>query len=386
MRARELGIVNGAGNPGPLNAITDVAGVLVGHTTLISGDGPLVVGAGPVRTGVTVIRPHDGVVPEQPLFAGYHRTNGAGEITGIQWLIESGQLVSPIAFTNTHSVGAVHEAMIALEVRDRRPGHIFWSVPVVTETYDGYLNDINGFHVRREHVFAAHDGAAAGPVEEGSVGGGTGMISFGFKAGIGTASRVLPAEAGGFTVGVITQANFGRREEFVVNGAPVGLVLTDDQFPKPRIPEFGPTGRPPVPGAGLGGSCVAVVATDAPLLPQQLAAVAQRLGLGLARLGNSADHWSGDLFLAFSTAHRGQLSAGNRTAATSLATPVAMLSDHFLDPIFTATVEAMEEAIVNAMLASPTMVGRDGVTAHGLPADRLVEVLRRHDRLTFRPA
>jgi D-aminopeptidase len=383
VRARDLGIVIGAGTPGPLNAITDVAGVLVGHTTLISGAGPLVVGRGPVRTGVTVIRPHEGVVAEEPLFAGFHRTNGAGEITGIQWLIECGQLVSPIAFTNTHSVGAVHEALIALEARDRRPGHIFWSVPVVTETFDGYLNDINGFHVRPEHATAAHDGAKGGPVEEGSVGGGTGMMSFALKAGIGSASRVLPAEVGGFTVGVLVQANFGRREEFVVNGAPIGQLLTDDEIPKPRIPEFGPSGRPPDPSGAAGGSCVAVVATDAPLLPQQLAAVAQRLGLGLARLGNSADHWSGDLFVAFSTAHRGLLPAGNRTAARSLVTSLPMLSDHFLDPIFTATVEAMEEAIVNSMLQSATMVGRDDVTVHGLPAHRLVEILERYDRLSF---
>jgi D-aminopeptidase len=220
MRARDLGVEVGTGVPGPGDAITDVAGVRVGHATLIEGDGPLQVGRGPVRTGVTVILPHDGNVWDEPVFAGCHRLNGNGELTGLEWVRESGMLTSPIALTNTHSVGVVRDGLIAHEVATRDPREIMWGLPVVGETWDGVLNDINGFHVKAAHVGRALAAAAAGPVAEGSVGGGTGMISYGFKGGIGTASRVLPPERGGFTVGVLVQANHGRRERFAVNGVP----------------------------------------------------------------------------------------------------------------------------------------------------------------------
>ena len=384
MRARDLGIVIGAGTPGPLNAITDVAGVLVGHTTLVDGDGPLVVGRGPVRTGVTVIRPHPDLVAEAPVFAGFHSTNGNGEMTGIHWLREAGLLVSPIALTNTHSIGAVHEGLVAQEIAERSRDHIFFSLPVVAETFDGYVNDINGLHVRPDHARAAYVTAHGGPVEEGSVGGGTGMISFAFKAGIGTASRIVRTGGGEFTLGVLVQSNFGRREELLINGAPVGLAIGEDVVPKPRVPEFLTNPRPndaaPTPA---GGSIIGVAATDAPLLPHQLAAIAQRLGIGLGRMGNAADHWSGDLFLAFSTANRQP--SGNVSWRAPLTAEVTVLSNRYLDPFFSAAVEAIEEAILNSMLQSPTMVGRDGVTVHALPDDRLVDVLRGHGRLTFRP-
>ena len=227
MRARELGIRIGSGTPGPLNAITDVAGVRVGHTTLVEGEGPLRVGEGPVRTGVTVIRPHDGLIAEEPLFAGFHSLNGNGEVTGLAWLKESGQLMSPIAITNSHSVGVVRDALVAIECRERTPGHLFWSLPVVGETWDGILNDIQGLHVKTRHVEHAYASASGGPVEEGSVGGGTGMICYEFKGGIGTASRVLAREMGGYTVGVLVQANFGSRADYLVNGAPVGRILDE---------------------------------------------------------------------------------------------------------------------------------------------------------------
>ncbi len=382
MRARELGIEIGAGTPGLLNAITDVAGVAVGHATIIEGHGPLVVGKGPIRTGVTVVKPHDGVPAEEPLFAGFHSLNGNGEVTGLQWIKESGQLTSTIGLTNSHSVGVVRDTLAAIDCEERQPGHLYWSLPVAGETWDGLLNDINGFHVKAEHVRQAYKTANSGPVAEGSVGGGTGMVCYAFKGGIGTSSRVLPHEVGGYTVGVLVQANFGSRDEYVVNGAPVGQHLNADVIPLPAPPEY--EEHPPagsfVPPAGA-GSIVGVAATDAPLLPHQCDRLAQRVGLGVARTGNAGDHWSGDIFVAFSTANR--LPGSSMTWPAPLTSQVRVLSNNFIDPLFNAVVEATQEAILNAQLAAETMVGRDGVTAYALDPERLVSVLRKYDRLRF---
>jgi D-aminopeptidase len=378
MRARELGIEIGTGTPGPLNAITDVAGVRIGHTTLIEGDGPLRAGRGPVRTGVTVIVPHDGEVWEESLFAGCHRLNGNGELTGLEWVRESGMLTSVIGLTNTHSVGVVHDALIAHEVAARGGEPVSWGLPVVGETWDGNLNDINGFHVKPEHVARALGGVSGGPVAEGSVGGGTGMICHGFKGGIGTASRVVPAAHGGFTVGVLVQANHGRRARLQVNGVPVGRVIGPEEVPLPR-----PSTPAPAAGPGRGaegaGSIIAVVATDAPLLPNQCERLAQRAGLGIARTGGVGEHSSGDLFLAFASGNRG-LTPGAYGVDEPLTLPLRMLSNNHINPLFDAVVEATEEAILNAMLQAGTVVGRDGITAHGLDGHRLVEVMRGYAR------
>lgn len=393
MRAREVGIIVGTGTPGPHNAITDVAGVRVGHATIVRGDGPLRVGEGPVRTGVTVVVPHDGDVWEEPLFAGFHRLNGNGELTGTHWVQESGMLKTVIGITNSHSVGVVRDALVAAEVAARTPGHLYWSLPVVGETWDGMLNDIGGLHVKPEHVAAALRAASDGVPPEGNVGGGTGMICHGFKGGSGTASRVLPAASGAFTVGVLVQANHGRRERLQINGVPVGLIVGDDEVPVPVAPEEealaraagahgtafrGSTAPGSLPGGG--GSIIVIVATDAPLLPNQCARLAQRAGLGVARTGGVGEHWSGDLFLAFSTANRG-MPACDYGDPSPLTIQVTMLSNTFIEALFDAVVEATEEAIVNALLAAETMTGRDGVTAHRLDPERLVAVLRDHGRL-----
>jgi D-aminopeptidase len=382
VRARELGIEMGTGEPGPLNAITDVAGVSVGHTTIIEGEGPLVVGKGPVRTGVTVIRPHPANLAEEPLFAGFHSLNGNGEVTGLQWIRQSGQLTSAIGLTNSHSVGLVRDTLAAIDCEARQPEHLYWSLPVAGETWDGMLNDINGQHVRPEHVRVAYEAASDGPVAEGSVGGGTGMICYMFKGGIGTSSRVLPDDLGGYTVGVLVQANFGWRDDYVVNGAPVGRELNGEVIPLPDPPEFAahpPAGSfVPLPGAG---SIVGIAATDAPLLPHQCDALAQRVGLGVSRTGNSGDHWSGDIFVAFSTANR--LPGSGLTWRAPLTTQVTALSNNYLDPLYDSVVEATQEAILNAQLAAGTMVGRDGVTAHALDHERLLEVLRKYDRMRY---
>jgi D-aminopeptidase len=381
VRARELGIRIGFGTPGTHNAITDVAGVRVGHSTIIEGEGPLVVGKGPIRTGVTVIRPHEGNLAEEPLFAGCHSLNGNGEVTGLLWLKQSGQLTSPIGITNSHSVGVVRDTLAVVDARERHPGHLYWSLPVAGETWDGMLNDINGFHVKPEHVHAANRTARDGPVDEGNVGGGTGMVCYMFKGGIGTSSRVLPSETGGYTVGVLVQANFGSRRDFIVNGAPVGQLINEELVPPPLPPEY--EQHPP---AGSftpsgGGSIVGIAATDAPLLPHQCDSLAQRVGLGVSRTGNSGDHWSGDIFVAFSTANR--LPGSNMTWQAPLTTQVQVLSNNFMDPLYDAVVEATQEAILNAQLAAQTMVGRDGVTAHALDPERLVSVLRKYERLRF---
>jgi D-aminopeptidase len=366
MRARELGIVVGTLSPGPLNAITDVSGVRVGHTTLVAGDGALEVGRGPVRTGVTVVVPHHGSVWQEPLFAGCHRLNGNGELTGLEWIRESGLLTSPIALTNTHSVGVVRDALVQAEIDGATQG-VFWSLPVVGETWDGVLNDINGFHVKAEHLRNALREATSKAVEEGSVGGGTGMICHGFKGGIGTASRVLPAGQGGFTVGVLVQANHGRRERLSVNGVPVGEVITADEVPIPEAPEEAHIHR--------AGSIIGVVATDAPLLPTQCDRLAQRVGLGIARAGGVGEHSSGDMFVAFSTGNRG-FPAADQGANTPLTAPVTMLVDAFITPLFDAVVEATEEAILNALLGAKTMVGRDRIVAYALEGKRLLEAMK----------
>ena len=366
MRARDLGITVGTLPTGPLNAITDVAGVRVGHTTLISGDGRLVVGQGPIRTGVTVILPHGGDPRREPVFAGSHTLNGNGEMTGLEWVRESGMLTTPIGLTNTHSVGVVRDALVAASVAGSDDVAL-WSLPVVAETWDGYLNDVNGQHIRPEHVFAALAAAADGPVAEGSVGGGTGMKAFGFKAGIGTASRRVGEEHGGYTVGVLVQANHGRRERLAVDGVPVGREITRDELPGPD------TTAPDT------GSIIAVVATDAPLLPQQCRRVAERAGLGVARGGGGGENSSGDIFLAFATGNRGLQSELEDGAP--LAVPLTMLNDDHISELFWATIEATEDAVLNSLLAAETMVGRDGITFHALPHDRLVQLMRRYGRL-----
>ena len=367
MRARDKGIVIGAYPPGPKNAITDVPGVRVGFTTLIEGDGPLVIGRGPIRTGVTVIVPHDGNIWKEPLFAGCHRLNGNGELTGLEWVKELGMLMSPIGLTNTHSVGVVRDALVSNAITNHQPEDLYWwALPVVGETYDGLLNDINGQHVKAEHVAQALANASSGPVAEGGVGSGTGMVCHGFKGGIGTASRVVPAASGGYTVGVLVQANHGRRERLQIKGVPVGETIPASEVPVPEIAGFAPQG---------GGSIIVIVATNAPLIPTQCIRLAQRAGLGVAKTGGVGEHWSGDLFLAFSTANRG-LPASEYGAASPLTVPLTMLSNTYITELFDAVVEATEEAIVNTLVAAETMVGRDGITAYGLDPDRLVHILK----------
>ena len=383
MRARELGIRIGLLRTGPNDAITDVAGVRVGHATIIAGDGPLVVGQGPVRTGVTVVVPHDGDPWTEPLFAGCHRLNGNGELTGLEWIREAGQLAGFIGITNTHSVGVVHDALIAHAVGSRSAGAAFWSLPVVGETYDGRLSDMDGFHVRPAHVdeaiAAARDAGEGAPVPEGNVGGGTGMICHEFKGGIGTASRVVPNEAGGFTVGALVQANYGSRELLRIDGVPVGEAIPTSEVPSPweDDPVAPDRANPSVPAGS--GSIIVILATDAPLLPHQCTRLAQRAGLGIARMGGIAAHGSGDLFLAFATGNRG-LTSPDLGIRGRTAIDVRMLDDGAVTPLFQAAVEATEAAIVNALLAARTMTGRDGITAHALPRERLTEVLARYGR------
>jgi len=376
VRARDLGIVIGEGRPGLSNAITDVAGVRVGHTTLISGEGPLVVGEGPVRTGVTVILPHDGDIWSEPVFAGAHTLNGNGELTGLEWIRETGLLAGAIGITNTHAVGTVRDALVHAAVKSREPGASFWALPVVGETWDGRLNDIAGQHVRPEHVDAALASATPGRVPEGNVGGGTGMICHEFKGGIGTASRRLPDDLGGWTVGVLVQANYGRRGLLRIDGVPVGEEIPVDEVPSPILRVRRGIAELP-PGSG---SIIGIVATDAPLLPHQCARLAHRATLGLARMGGFGATTSGDLFLAFATGNRGMPASETRPDGNGVLN-LRGLVDPALDPLFEATVEATEEAIVNALVAAESMTGRDGHTAHRLPHDRVVEVMRRHGRL-----
>jgi D-aminopeptidase len=371
MRARDLGIHIGLMEPGPLNAISDVAGVRVGHTTLISGDGDLVVGVGPVRTGVTVVVPHEGDLFGEAVYAGAHRLNGNGELTGLEWIREAGLLSSPIAITNTHSVGVVRDAIVTAAARSANAAESAWSLPVVGETWDGWLNDIDGQHVRPEHLFGALDAASGGPVVEGNVGGGTGMICHRFKGGIGTSSRRLPAEEGSFTVGALVQANYGRRERLAIDGVPVGREIGLDEVPSDRE-EMAAS-----PADADAGSIIVVLATDAPLLPHQCERLAQRAGLGVARTGGAGEHSSGDLFIAFATGNRG-LVAEDRAGGRPFTREVRALDDAWISPLFWAAIESTEEAIVNALVAAETMTGQGGHVAHRLPHDRLVEVWQRY--------
>jgi D-aminopeptidase len=370
-RYRDLGLRVGLLPPGPLNAITDVGGVTVGTTTLIEGEGPLEVGVGPIRTGVTVIVPHAGVGAE-PVFAGTHTLNGNGEMTGLEWVRESGLLTTPIAITNTHSVGVVRDALVAYDVRDRGRGPAFWSLPVVAETYDGALNDINGQHVKAEHLFAALDAATDGPVTEGNVGGGTGMICHDFKGGTGTASRVVEGDDHRWVVGALVQANYGDRDRLMVDGVHVGEEIPVEELPSGWDQEAEV-------GRQSDGSIIVILGTDAPLLPHQLRRLAQRAALGIARVGGGGSNSSGDVFLAFSTANAGRLSS-HKTDAPGRSIEANMIQDAAITPVFWGAIEATEEAILNALCAAETMVGRDGITAHALPHNRLVDVMTRHGR------
>ena len=367
-RYRDLGLTVGQLPPGPLNAITDVGGVQVGMTTLIEGEGSLVVGRGPIRTGVTIVVPHEGIA-HHPLFAGCHTLNGNGEMTGLEWVRESGQLTTPIAITNTHSVGVVRDGLVGYDVARRDARSSFWSLPVSAETYDGALNDINGMHVRPEHVHAALEAATSGPVPEGNVGGGTGMICHEFKGGTGTASRVVGA---GYTVGTLVQANHGDRERLTIDGVPVGAEIQRSVVPSPWDEEEALARR----GAG---SIIVILATDAPLLPHQLTRLAQRAGLGIARAGGAGAHSSGDIFLAFSTATGSRL-ASYKMEDAPLPIEVTMLPDGAITDLFWGAIEATEEAILNALVAAETLTGRDGITAHALPHDLLVESMTRYGR------
>ncbi len=372
MRARDLGISIGLLAPGPLNAITDVAGVRVGHATIVAGEsGPLRVGQGPVRTGVTVVVPHEGDPFSEAVYAGAHRLNGNGELTGLEWIREAGLLSGPIGITNTHSVGVVRDAIVAAALRSSARAEAAWSLPVVGETWDGWLNDIDGQHVRAEHLDAALDGASGGAVAEGNVGGGTGMICHRFKGGIGTASRRLADVEGGFTVGALVQANYGRRERLAVDGVPVGREIGFDVVPSDRE-ELASS-----PGDADAGSIIVVLATDAPLLPHQCERLAQRAGLGVARTGGAGEHSSGDLFIAFATGNRG-LVAQDAGAGRPFTREVRTLDDAWISGLFWAAIESTEEAIVNALVAAETMTGQGGHVAYRLPHDRLVEVWQRH--------
>jgi D-aminopeptidase len=355
-RARELGVPID-GTAGQYDAITDVRGVEVGHTTLISGNGALVRGKGPVRTGVTVIHPR-GKGSSDPVFAAWFTLNGNGEMTGTTWVQESGILEGPIAITNTHSVGVVRDAILQWQVT--KPGLQPWGLPVVAETYDGGLNDINGFHVKPEHVIAALDGASSGPVLEGNVGGGTGMICHGFKGGIGTASRRLDAAQGGYTVGVLVQCNYGVRRELRIAGVPVGKEITDLMPARSS-------------GADEMGSIIVVAATDAPLLPHQLKRIATRVSLGVGRMGGYGGNSSGDIFIAFSTANA-------RVSADTGVARVEMLPNARMNALFTATVQATETAIVNALLGAETMTGINDYTVYAMPVDRVRAIMAKYGR------
>lgn len=370
-RARDLGVPF-EGRPGAHNAITDVAGVEVGHTTIIRGEGPLKIGEGPVRTGVTVIHPL-GKAEIAGVTAGYYVLNGTGELTGAIQLDEHGLLFGPLAITNTLSLGSVGQAMVAWSLAHVTDEMAMYArtIPTVAETWDGPLNDIYGFHVHSEHVFAALDGAATGPVAEGNVGGGTGMVVYGLKGGIGTASRVVAPEAGGWTVGVLVQANHGTLEQLTVAGVPVGRHLAEERSRRGEPTALSRPSRGTAEGAG---SIIIVVATDAPLAPTHLKRIARRASLGLARTGSTAHNGSGDILLAFST--------GNRAAPSGSALQRwEFVSDEQFDPLFDATVQASEEAVINALVAAETMTGADGVTVEALPHDRLRAWLRHYGRL-----
>jgi D-aminopeptidase len=379
-RERDLGLPIG-GTPGPLDAITDVAGVEVGHTTLVSGSGKLVVGTGPVRTGVTVVHPR-GKSNADPVFAAWFTLNGNGEMTGTTWVQESGLLEGPVAITNTHSVGVVRDAIIKWEVGQKNALQPWW-LPVVAETYDGGLNDINGFHVKPEHVIAALDSATGGVPKEGAVGGGTGMVCHGFKGGIGTASRKLPDAQGGYTVGVLVQCNYGVRRDLRIAGVPVGEEIQDlagciansdplpPNSPRPRCDQAGRAAD----YADEQGSIIVVVATDAPLLPHQLKRIATRVPLGIGRQGGFGGNGSGDIFITFSTANaRAWFNDGPTTS-------VQMLPNDRITPLFQATAQATEAAITNALLGAETTTGANDLRIYAMPVDRMLAVMKKYGRL-----
>jgi L-aminopeptidase/D-esterase-like protein len=366
-RARDLGIPLD-GKTGALNAITDVRGIEVGHTTLISGEGKLLVGEGPIRTGVTAVFPRG--KDYDPVFAGWYSLNGNGEMTGTTWVEESGFLEGPIMITNTHSVGVVRDAVVEWQFKnnhfDPLPDEpdVFWALPVVAETYDGDLNDINGFHVKKEHAFAALNSAKSGPVEEGNVGGGTGMICHQFKGGIGTSSREVQIGANTYTLGVMVQANYGTRESLTIAGVPVGKEITDRKIIwDPLKPDQDR------------GSIIVIVATDAPLLPHQLKRLARRVPIGISRLGGDGGNGSGDIFIAFSTANTG---AADREKDQV----VAMLPNDKMSVLFEATAQATEESILNALVAAETMVGKNNTTVYELPEKEVIEILKKYGRIS----
>jgi L-aminopeptidase/D-esterase-like protein len=363
-RARDLGVPFD-GTPGPLNAITDVSGVTVGHTTLISGEGKLQIGKGPVRTGVTAILPRGKDSMMNPVFAGWFAQNGNGEMTGTTWVEESGFLEGPVMITNTHSVGVVRDAVIQWRVAHGQhdASGYWWSLPVVAETWDGWLNDINGFHVKPEHAFHAIDTAHNGSVDEGNVGGGTGMVCNGFKGGIGTSSRKLTEKDGGYTVGVLVQCNYGSRQNFRVAGIPVGREISSED----------PYAYQPSDIAER-GSIIIVIATDAPLVPHQLKRLAHRATLGLGRNGSISGNGSGDIFIAFSTGNSG-------AALPDKIANVKMMPNDSLDPVFAATVQATEEAIINAMIAAESMTGIENHHVTALPHEQLRAILKKYNRL-----
>ena len=370
MRARELNIVVGALPTGRLNAITDVAGVLVGHATIVKGEGALKVGQGPVRTGVTAVLPRRDIW-FNGVYAATHTLNGDGEMTGTHWIRDRETLMHPVLITNTGSVGTVHEAEIAF-MNERHPSRDWAFLPVVAETWDGTLNDVRGQHVKKEHVFAAIDAAKDGAVTEGNVGGGTGMICYGFKGGIGTASRRVPESAGSYTVGVLVQANFGRRPELTVAGVPVGREIPDLT---PEIKREG--GAAADINVDHEGSVIVVVATDAPLSSRQLERLAARASLGLARTGSTSGNTSGDIFIAFSTGNSIPQSASSRTLSATFVSPESTAT---LNPLFQAVVEATEESVLNALMKAETMTGINGNTVHALPYDRLKAAMAKFGR------
>jgi D-aminopeptidase len=366
-RLRDLGLKIGRLEPGPVNAITDVAGVHVGHSTIIEGSGPLVVGKGPIRTGVTIIDPRSGSARRKPVFAGVFTLNGNGDMTGLEFLRETGLLTTPIGLTNTHSIGVVRDALVAYEVRNNpsstnriKSEPTYWSLPVVAETYDGRLNDIDGQHVTDAHVLSALASATSGPVAEGNVGGGTGMICHGFKGGIGTSSRIVASSSRDWVVGVLVQANYGRREDLRAGGIPIGQRIPVTEVPEPMI-------GPIPPGAG---SIIIVVATDAPLLPLQCSRLARGAAVGLSRVGGGLSDASGDIMIAFATGNS-SIPAEFCWQETPSPYTVEAIAHQMLDPLLEATSDATEEAILNALLGAETMIGRDGFTAHALDPERL---------------
>ncbi len=366
LRARDLGIPLD-GTPGDLNAITDVRGVEVGHVTLISGEGKLIVGKGPVRTGVTAILPRG--KKYDPVFAGWYTLNGNGEMTGTTWVEESGFLEGPVLITNTHSVGVVRDAIIEWEFKndyfDPIPGEpdIFWALPVVAETYDGDLNDINGFHVKKQHVFDVMNSARPGKVSEGSVGGGTGMICHGFKGGVGTSSRKVTIDSYEYTLGVLVQANYGSRETLTIAGVPVGKEISE------LMPELESIDK-----EEDSGSIIVVVATDAPLLPHQLKRIARHVPIGIGRMGGYGGNSSGDIFIAFSVANPG---AANREKEQN----IKMIPNDEIDPLFEATAQATEESILNALIAAEDMTGINNTKIYALPEDKLIQILKKYNRI-----